>query len=294
MNWGVKIKEFKGKVAVITGAASGIGRAIADRCAQEGMKVVLADVEEKALTKAEEEMKASGVNVLAVLTDVSKSGDIKMLAQNTLGAFGSVCLLFNNAGVNTNPGISVWQNTLADWEWVLGINLWGVIHGIRTFVPIMLKQDIDCHIVNTASMAGLTSSHSLGIYKVTKHGVITLSETLYHELAMKKTKIKVSVLCPGSVSTRIMDSERNRPVVQHNGPTKEPPSHEEEIRLKAWFQEIQGGIAPPNVADCVFQAIRDERFYIFTHPELKPTIQIRMEDIMQERNPTDSFTGTDL
>lgn len=257
------MKEFKGKVAVITGAASGIGRAIADRCAQEGMKVVLADIEEKALTEAEDEMKAAGASVLAVLTDVSKSGDIKMLAQETLGAFGAVHLLFNNAGVGLNPVTSVWENTLADWEWVLGINLWGVIHGIRTFVPIMLEQDTDCHVVNTASMAGLTSSHGIGVYRVTKHGVVAMSENLYHDLVIKKARIKISVLCPGPVSTRILDSERNRLVIPHNVPENKVLNPEEEERAKALYQDIQGGNNPLTVADYVFQAIRDEKFYIF-------------------------------
>jgi NAD(P)-dependent dehydrogenase (short-subunit alcohol dehydrogenase family) len=259
------MKEFRDKVAVITGAASGIGRAIAERCVQEGMRVVLADIEEKALTRAEEEMKAEGANVLAVLTDVSKASDVEVLAQKTLDAFGAVHLLCNNAGVVGSFSI-IWESTLAEWEWVLGVNLWGVIHGVRTFVPIMLEQDTDCHIVNTSAMGGLTSSHGIGIYKVTKHGVTTLSETLYHELALKGSKIKVSVLCPAAVSTMIIDSDRNRPDVLKDKPVEDVHGKEYEIRRQAWFKEIRGGIPPQQVADCLFQAIRDERFYILTHP----------------------------
>jgi len=154
------VKEFKDKVALITGAASGIGRGIAQRCAQEGMKVVLADIEEKALTQTEKEMKAAGASVLAVLTDVSKASDVEALRQRTLHAFGAVHLLCNNAGVGA--GGSIWESTLADWEWVIRVNLWGIIHGVGVFVPVMLEQDTECHIVNTASALGLISSPHLG------------------------------------------------------------------------------------------------------------------------------------
>ena len=203
------MKELKGKVAVITGAASGIGRALADRCVQEGMKAVLADVEVDALAKAEAGLKASGATVLAVPTDVSQARSVAALAQKTLEAFGAVHLLCNNAGVGSEAAI--WESTLEEWEWVMGVNLWGVIHGVRAFVPIMLAQDTECHIVNTASMAGLISGPGLGAYKVTKHAVVSLSETLHHELAERAAKVRVSVLCPGFVNTRIMESARNRP-----------------------------------------------------------------------------------
>src|SRR5262249_7513453 len=211
------MKEFKDKVAVITGAASGIGRALADRCVQEGMRAVLADVEVEPLAKAEASLKASGATVLAVRTDVSQARDLEALAQKTLEAFGAVHLLCNNAGVATEA--AVWETTLAEWEWVMGVNLWSVIHGVPGFVPIILKQDTDCPIVTTASMAGLISGPGVGAYKVSKHGVVTLSETLYHELAERGAKLKVSVLCPGIVNTRIMESARNRP---RHFPTREP------------------------------------------------------------------------
>jgi len=278
------MKEFKNKVAVITGAASGIGRAIADRCAREGMKVVLADVEEPALISAATEMKAAGAAVLSVVTDVSKAGEVEALARKTLDEFGAVHLLCNNAGVGA--GTTVWQSTLRDWEWVLGANLWGVIHGVRFFVPIMLEQDTDGHVVNTASIAGLISGSALGIYKVTKHGVVSLSETLSCELAELGAKVKVSVLCPGFVKTRIMDSARNRPAELQNPPEQEVWTPEMEARAEAMRQAVLRGIPATQVADAVFDAIREERFYIHTHPELKAWVQMRMDAILQERNPT--------
>lgn len=280
------MKEFKDRVAVITGAASGIGRGLAERCAQEGMKVVLADIEEKALTETEKEMKAAGASVLAVLTDVSKASDIEALARKTLDAFGAVHLLCNNAGVG--PGAAyIWERTVADWKWVMGVNLWGVIHGVRVFVPIMLEQDTECHIVNTASVGGLISSPHLGVYKVTKHGVVTLSETLYHELAQSGAKINVSVLCPAYVNTQIMDAERNRPAELQNDPAVEKKVNPEGQAVhQAMREAVQAAMSPQQVADRVFNAIREEKFYIFTDPEWKPVMQMRMEDIIQERNPT--------
>jgi NAD(P)-dependent dehydrogenase (short-subunit alcohol dehydrogenase family) len=289
------MKAFKDKVVVITGAANGIGLGIAQRCAQEGMKIVLSDIEEQALTKTEEEMKAAGADVLAVLTDVSNAKDVEALAEKTLKAFGAVNLLFNNAGVaDLGIGGGIWEYSLTDWEWIMGVNLWGVIHGVRTFVPIMLEQESECHIVNTASMAGLLSYPAGGIYKVTKYGAVTLSETLLLDLAKKNTKLKVSVLVPGITNTQIMASDRNRPNALQNETAIVSLSPEDEKRTMAWSQAIKEGMSPQQVANIVFQAIRDEKFYIFTHPEMKPLIQLRMEDILQERNPTNAFAGTDL
>jgi NAD(P)-dependent dehydrogenase (short-subunit alcohol dehydrogenase family) len=268
-------------VAVITGAASGIGRALADRGVQEGMKVVLADVEEEALRKAEASIRASGATVLALRTDVSQATEIEALAQKTLDAFGAVHLLCNNAGVAGRP-VPVWENTVADWEWVMSVNLWGVIHGVRVFVPIMLALDTDCHVVNTASMAGLISTPGLAPYKVTKHGVVTLSETLHHELAERGAKVKVSVLCPGVVKTWIMESERNRPGRLGRTEPSPPASGSGWETLR---RLVQAGMPPAQVADAVFRGIRDERFYILTHPEDKESVRMRMEDILQERNP---------
>jgi NAD(P)-dependent dehydrogenase (short-subunit alcohol dehydrogenase family) len=277
------MKEFKDKVAVITGAASGIGRGIAERCVQEGMKVVLADVEEAALAQTEQELRATHATVLAVQTDVSRASDIEALAQKTLKAFGAVHLLVNNAGVGA--GSSIWESTLADWEWVMGVNLWGVIHGLRIFVPIMLAQATEGHIVNTASIAGLLPYHPGAPYQVTKHGVVALSEQLYYSLAQRNAKVKVSVLCPGWVNTRIMDSERNRPGELQNEPSNLPPGPEQEAIMQSMREEAQAGLSPRQVSDHVFNAIRNEQFYILTNPELNPMIQQRMENILQQRNP---------
>jgi NAD(P)-dependent dehydrogenase (short-subunit alcohol dehydrogenase family) len=282
------MQELRDKVAVITGGASGIGRALADRCLEEGVKIVLADIEQAALDKAAGELANAGADVLAVRTDVSKNGSVEDLAKRVLDRYGAVHLLFNNAGVASSG--SVWQNTLADWEWVLGVNLMGVVHGIRTFVPIMLSQDADAHIVNTASMAGLLSTPGLGIYNVTKHGVVTLSETLALELQQARARINVSVLCPGWVKTQIWESSRNRPDDLRNGPTQ-PSSNDPAVDASSAKipEAIATGISPEQVADVVFDAIRRNRFYILTHPNWKPLIQQRMEHILNDRGPASGF-----
>lgn len=278
------MKEFKGKTAVVTGAASGIGRALAARCVREGMKVVLADVEEGALLQTEKEMKDTGAVVLAVRTDVSKAEDVEKLAQKTLETFQEIHLLFNNAGVQGGEFASIWKNTIADWEWALGVNLWGVIHGIRIFVPIMLRQGTECHIVNTSSLSGIIAGPGLGVYRVTKHGVFSLSETLFHELSRKGSQIGVSVLAPYFVSTRVADSDRNRPsdagVIRRKKELSQKESH-------AWMRKaIQEGMSPDEVAEIVFGAIRENRFYIFTDPDTSlPFVRMRFEDILAMKNP---------
>jgi NAD(P)-dependent dehydrogenase (short-subunit alcohol dehydrogenase family) len=278
------MKAFQGKVAVVTGAASGIGRALAERCAKEGMKVVLADIEEQALMQASQNLAAQGAQTLAVPTDVSQAGDVETLARKAFETYSAVHLLFNNAGVGA--GATAWESTLADWEWVLGVNLWGVIHGIHFFVPRMLEQRSEGHIINTASIAGLISGPGQSIYKVSKHGVVTLSETFYHELTLRGASLKVSVLCPGFVNTRAMDSQRNRPATPQNAPDGKKPSPQKEAVLQRIQQALRDGMPPWQVADIVFGAIREERFYILPHPEWKGAIESRMEDILQERNPT--------
>jgi NAD(P)-dependent dehydrogenase (short-subunit alcohol dehydrogenase family) len=275
------MKEFKGKVAVITGAANGIGRAIAERCVMEGMKVVLAGINEANLDRAETELRALGGNVLTAKTDVAKRSDVELLARKTLDAFGEVNLLVNNAGVGA--GGSPWESTWNDWEWVIGVNLWGVIHGVKVFTPIMLSQNTDCHIVNTASMAGVIVGGASAPYSVTKHAVVALSESLYLRLQRLNAQIKVSVLCPGFVKTNIMDSERNRPKELQNEPVEIAP----EIQAYLAFMNaaVEAGMSPVQVADQVFEAVKEERFYILTHPEWLPVVQLRVDKLLRAENP---------
>lgn len=277
------MKEFKDRVAVVTGAASGIGRAMADRFAAEGMKVVLADVEEQALSKAEAELREKGAEVLSVRTDVSKGAEIEKLAQETLDAFGGVHVLCNNAGVADVGGMT-WEKSLADWEWVLGVNLWGVIHGVRIFLPIMMDRGEEGHIVNTASMAGLMLAPGLNTYGVSKHGVVSLSESMYLELQGVGSKIGVSVLCPGWVNTRIADAERNRPADLPGGAREADPNQEAMREMVRGL--LASGLSPDDVADHVFNAIRDGQFYILTHPQMKPVVEVRMKNILEGNNPT--------
>ncbi len=277
------MKEFREKVAVITGAASGIGRALADRCIREQMKVVLADIEESALEQASRELKSIGGRVLPVRTDVTKPADIESLAKKTLEAFGAVHLLFNNAGVGA--GGPVWESTLQDWQWVLGVNLWGIIHGIRTFVPIMLAQDTECHIVNTASLAGLLHYHPSSPYQVSKFAAVGLSENLYFSLKQMNAKVKASVLCPGWVKTRIMYSERNRPEELKNTPSDAPIPPEAIAVFQSMFQAVETGLAAEQIAEAVFTAIQNEQFYIIVPTTWNPMIQTRSENILQQRNP---------
>jgi NAD(P)-dependent dehydrogenase (short-subunit alcohol dehydrogenase family) len=279
------MKDLKDKVAVITGGASGLGLAMARVFAAEGMKLVLADVEEESLRRVETDFRKAGLPVVGLKTDVSRAQDVERLAEKTLATFGGVHVLCNNAGVA--PGGVVWENTLPDWEWVLGVNLWGVIHGVRAFLPIMLRQDTECHVVNTASVAGLLSVPGMGAYCVSKHAVVTLSECLYHDLAQKEAKIGVSVLCPAYVPTGISDSERNRPAHLRNAPrakTSEEQEREEQMRKAV----ASGRVSAEDVAKRVLEAVKENRFYILTHPKIKGAIQMRMEDILAERAPTDT------
>ena len=279
------MKDFKDKVAVITGGASGLGLAMARRFAAEGMKLVLADVEEEALRKVETEFRKAGVPVIGIRTDVSRAQDVERLAEKTLATFGGVHLLCNNAGIG--PGGVVWENTVADWEWVLGVNVWGVIHGVRVFLPIMLRQDADSHVVNTASVAGLLSVPNMGIYCVSKHAVVTLTECLYHDVAQRSSRVGVSLLCPAYVPTGIIDSERNRPALLRNA--QRPRTSEELARDEAMRKAVLSGkISAERVAEMVFDAVQTNRFYILTHPKIKDAIRARMDDILLERAPTDT------
>jgi NAD(P)-dependent dehydrogenase (short-subunit alcohol dehydrogenase family) len=275
------MRDFEGKTAVVTGAASGIGRALAERFATARMRVVLADVEERPLHQVEESLLERGVEAMAVRTDVRKLESVEELQARAVEAFGRVHVLCNNAGVG--GGGLTWQTASADWEWVLGVNLWGAIHGVRTFLPAMLQHGEDGHIVNTASMAGMVAGPFMGPYNVSKFGVVALSETLFHELKMAQAKIGVSVLCPGFVSTNIADSARNRPEdLPAAAPVLPPgtPRTEDAVR-----DMIAGGMPPAAVAEKVFGSIEERRFYVLTHPEMKSAIRARFEAILDERDP---------
>lgn len=279
------MKDFKGKVAVVTGGASGLGRAMAQRFAREGMRIVLADVQQDALDRTVAEFTAAGHTAIGVRCDVSKADQVDALRDAALARFGKVHVVCNNAGVA--PGGLAWESTVADWEWCLGVNVYGVIHGVRSFVPAMLAHGEEAHIVNTASVAGLISPPGMAIYCVSKHAVVTLTECLHHDLASQSDKVKASVLCPAYVPTAIADSERNRPADLRN-PARTKSADElarEELLRKA---VSSGRITAEQVGDLVFEAIRDERFYILPHQKIKGAIETRMQDILLERSPTDT------
>ena len=277
------MKEFTGKVAVITGAASGIGRGIAEWCVRAGVKVVLADIDENALGKAGDELRAAGGTVVCVRTDVSKRDDVESLARRAFDAFSNVHLLFNNAGVGA--GGPPWEATWNDWQWVIGVNLWGVIHGVKTFTPLMLAQDTECHIVNTASAAGLTAGGFSAPYSASKHAIVALSESLYLALRKRNSLVQVSVLCPGLVRTNISNAERNRPLELRNETVALTPELQAgRAHLKA---VIASGMPPHEVAEQVFDAIRKEQFYILTDPEWIDLIRLRTAKLLQLENPED-------
>ncbi|HEY3443297.1 MAG TPA: SDR family NAD(P)-dependent oxidoreductase [Paludibaculum sp.] len=275
------MKELEGKVAVITGAASGIGRGIAERCVSGGVKVVLADIDEANLARAESDLKAAGGTVLAIRTDVSKRGDVELLAGRAFDAFGQVHLLFNNAGVGA--GGAPWEATWNDWEWVIGVNLWGVIHGVKVFAPLMLAQNTECHIINTASAAGLIAGGGSAPYSATKHAVVALSESLYFALQQRNSLVRVSVLCPGLVRTDIANAERHRPAELRNEPVVLTP--EMRAGLAAFKAAIEASMPPLQVADAVFDAIVKEQFYVLPHPEWTEAVQLRMDKLLLIENP---------
>ena len=279
------MKVFKDRVAVVTGGASGLGRAMALRFAREGMKVVLADIEKAALAQTEKAFTAAGHAVLAVRTDVSNGRDVDALADQAFKTFGGVHILCNNAGVA--PGGTVWEQSEKDWAWTLGVNVWGVIHGIRAFVPRMLEQNVEGHVVNTASVAGLLSPPGMAMYCVSKHSVVALTECLHHDLIEFGARIRASVLCPAFVPTGISDSERNRPEALRDQKSKSPVDQQREEKLRHAVKS--GRISAEQVADLVFEAIGSDRFYILPHQRIKPAIETRMQDILLERDPTNTL-----
>jgi NAD(P)-dependent dehydrogenase (short-subunit alcohol dehydrogenase family) len=273
------MKELNGKVAAVTGAASGLGRSMALAFAAEGMDLALADVDEVNLSSVQDEVLAKGVRAITIKVDVSNAQQLEVFRDQTLTRLGGVHVVCNNAGVS--PLGAVWENTPADWQWILGVNLWGVIHGVRAFTPHLMKQD-EGHIVNTASVAGLISPPGSGAYNVTKHGVVALSESLYHDLRERNSKVGVSVLCPAYVPTGIVDSERNRPKDLPTSTKSEATLAREAMLRKA---VAAGKVSADQVAQAVIAAIRDERFYILTHARIKGAIQARMEDVLNDRAP---------
>ena len=294
------ISDFKNKTAVLTGAGSGFGLECARIGAKLGMNLVLADVQQDALDKTVAEMQAAGAQVLAMRVDVSKADQMQAFADATFKRFGAPHFVFNNAGVGA--GGLVWENSLKDWEWVMGVNVMGVVHGVHFFTPMMLaaaKADpaYQGHIVNTASMAGLLNAPNMGIYNVSKHAVVALSETLYQDLALVTDQISASVLCPFFVPTGISQSHRNRP---DELKAQDKPTQSQLIGQAMSDKAVGSGkITAAQVAQMVFDAIAANQFYIYSHPKAIGSVQTRMEDVMLARNPTDPFAhkpelGVDL
>lgn len=284
------MKNFQNRVAVITGGASGFGREFANIGARLGMKLVLADVQQDALDNVKSELEAQGAQVLAMCCDVRHASEVQALADATMEKFGAVHLVFNNAGVGA--GGLVWENTQADWEWVLGVNLWGVIHGVRIFTPLMLEcakkeENYEGHIVNTASMAGMLNAPTMGIYNVSKHAVVSLSESLYQDLKLVDAPIGASVLCPYFVPTAINQSHRNRPSdVQSDA---KPTASQLAAQAMSDKAVSSGKVTAQQVAEWTFDAIRGDNFYIYSHPGALGNVQRRMEEIVTQRNPGDPF-----
>ncbi|MBV8620588.1 MAG: SDR family oxidoreductase [Curvibacter sp.] len=284
------IKDFKDCTAVLTGAGSGFGLECARIGARLGMKLVLVDVQQDALDKAQAELEGHGAQVLARRVDVSRADEMEALALAVQERFGAPHFVFNNAGVGA--GGLVWENSVRDWEWVLGVNVWGVIHGVRLFTPMMLeaaRRDpaYRGHIVNTASMAGLLTPPNMGIYNVSKHAVVSLTETLYQDLRLVSDQVSASVLCPFFVPTGISQSHRNQPVDLKD----QKPTRSQLIGQAMSDKAVGSGkVTAAEVAQKVFDAIAADQFYIYSHPQALGSVQTRLEDVVQGRNPTDPFS----
>jgi NAD(P)-dependent dehydrogenase (short-subunit alcohol dehydrogenase family) len=286
------MKNYQGGTAVITGAASGFGLEASRIAAKRGMNVVMADVQQDALDLAAAEISAMGAQVLAYRLDISKSDEVEALAAATMARFGAPNFVFNNAGVGA--GGLIWEHTLKDWEWVIGVNLMGVAHGVRVFTPLMLaaakaNPAYEGHIVNTASMAGLLNAPNMGVYNVTKHAVVSLSETLYQDLALVTDQIHASVLCPYFVPTGITQSHRNRPSDLRDQGVK--PTRSQLIGQAMSDKAVSSGKrTAAEVAQYVFDAMDEGRFYVYSHPKALGSVQTRLDDVMLGRNPTDPFS----
>ena len=283
------IDHFTGKTAVLTGAGSGFGLACARLAARQGMNLVLVDVQQDALDQAAAELTAQGATVMACQVDVSDASAMAQLAVQVQQRFGAPHLVFNNAGVGS--GGLIWENSVADWEWVLGVNLWGVVHGVRLFTPMMLQaaqQDPDYqgHIVNTASMAGLLTTPNMGVYNVSKHAVVALSETLYQDLQLVSHQVGASVLCPYFVPTGISQSHRNRPhdIAPH------PPTTSQLMGQAMMDKAVSSGkVSAAEVAQQVFDAVQSGQFYIYSHPQALDLVAQRLQAVVAGSNPPDPF-----
>jgi NAD(P)-dependent dehydrogenase (short-subunit alcohol dehydrogenase family) len=283
------MKELKGKTAVLTGAASGFGLELARLAAREGMNVVMADVQPDALELASAEVQALGAKVLAHRVDVSRAEQVEALAAATFERFGTPHLVFNNAGVGA--GGLIWEHTVKDWEWVLGVNLMGVAHGVRVFTPMMLEAartdpGYEGHLVNTASMAGLLNAPNMGVYNVSKHAVVSLSETLYQDLRLVTDQVTASVLCPYFVPTGIHQSDRNRPA---DARQDKPTPSQMIARAMSEKAVTSGKVTAADVAAKVLASVRERQFYIYSHPNALGMVQKRLEDVVMGRNPSDPF-----
>ena len=282
------MKDFKDKVAVVTGAASGMGLAFAHRFAEEGMAVVAADIESEPLAMAEAALKAKGGKVLAVRTNVMSEDDVNALADKAFSTFGNVHILCNNAGVAATAATlrsRPWETPLSDWEWTWGVNFMGVLYGIRAFIPRMLENGEEGHIVNTASMAGLLTGANP--YNISKHSVVCLTEGIYKEFKGMGAKLSASVLCPGLIKTAILEAERNRPPELGEGTNLTAQRPEVQMFAAAFKAALDQGYEPEEVARQVFEAVRDDRFYIFpAQPNVLESVKTRMTDIIEQRNPT--------
>ena len=290
------MKTFKGRTAVITGAASGFGLETCRIAAREGMNIVMADVQADALERAAAEVRAnlaSGAEVLPYRLDVSQAHEVEALGEATLERFGAPHFVFNNAGVAI--GGLIWEHSAQDWAWVIGVNLMGVAHGVRVFTPLMLAAaqadaDYEGQIVNTASMAGLVNPPNMGAYNVSKHAVVSLSETLYQDLALVTDQVTASVLCPFFVPTGITASHRNRPDGSGLGSGQATASQRAAQAMIGKAVE-SGKVSAAAVAVLVFDALRAKRFYIYSHPNALASVQTRLEDVLQARNPSDPFAA---
>ena len=280
------MQDLAGKVAVVTGGGSGMGRAFATRFAEEGMKVVLGDVQQDALDATVEDLTARGHTVRGIRIDVSRPEDVQRLADTALDAFGKVHVVCNNAGVEGYMDGPIWEATDRDWEWTTGVNFWSVVYGVRTFVPIMLAQDEEGHVVNTASMTAVVRAGNM--YGITKHAVLALSEILYAQL--QETKVGVSALCPGIIATRLFQGSRNRPPELRNAQHTSGAAQGEEHR-RMMHERLQQGMPPSEVAGILVGAIREGRFYVLTDHEWDDRIRSRMQDILEWRNPELGVAG---